>query len=223
MNLKLLLEHLLSEQIDEDMDEMANYPKGFDVFTLRKLNNSWDKKAYIEKYLKPLGEGSARAVFVADEQTALKVAISKAGQAQNKLEVQVYNKARNKSYTDLITNVFEYDENFLWIESERAGPIVYAEQWSKVAGVSFYDFMDALDAYDSSDEIGRLRDGKKIVKMPMFKQLIAMMKDYKMLISDGFHDFRNPTNWGIVKRNGKQHVVVVDYGLDKKVYNKYYK
>ena len=232
MNLNQLLKHLLTEQIEEDMDEIANYPKGFDVFKLRTIKDYYEKLNYIDRSLKPLGQGSSRAVFVGDKQTALKVAVNAKGLAQNKLEVQVYNKARSKPYTDLITNVFEYDEDYLWIESERASPGVGYNTWIKHTGVNFSSWIVLLNRYIEYSKcnpkvwkgaIDRMTPvEKEVVSSQLFQHVIAMLKDFKMVVSGDLHDFGNPDNWGTVKRNGKQCLVVIDYGLDTKVYDKWY-
>jgi len=238
MNLRTLLEHLLSEQLlCEDIEEIAEYPEGFDRWELKNIKSHPEQLAYIRNHLEFLGQGSSRLVFAGDKNTVLKVATNKAGVDQNKAEVSAYNRARSKPYTDLITNVFEYDPEYLWIESERAAEAAYHD-WKRVIGMSWDSFSDAIERYFVFDNKkgnylspkerekfhkvwpNRLPPrAKATIKTKIFQDIVSMVNDLGMMPSD----LESEANWGIVIRGGTARPVIVDYGLSKKVYKKHYR
>jgi hypothetical protein len=225
---------VIKEQLHEDIEEIANYPKGFDRWKLSKLKTWEDKEIYLNKHLQWTGSGSSRTVFAADDNTVVKVARNKAGISQNKAEVAAYNKVRNKPYSDLITQVFEYDPDYLWIEAEQAGRYSH-EHWENATGFTFNNLIDAIWSYYPWDEvkndymsnISKVKERKRnppnkterrVENSPLFKDIVQLIKFTNSVPGD----LEEPNNWGFVYRDDKLCPVILDYGLSNKVYDKHY-
>ena len=64
---------IISEFLLEDNFHLnEKYPNGFDMKTLKSLDDYDDRLEYVNKYLEKLGEGSSRAVYAVDEKKVLK-------------------------------------------------------------------------------------------------------------------------------------------------------
>ena len=222
------------QELHEDIEEIANYPKGFDRWKLSKLKTWEDKEIYLNKHLQWTGSGSSRTVFAADDNTVVKVARNKAGISQNKAEVAAYNKVRNKPYSDLITQVFEYDPDYLWIEAEQAGRYSH-EHWENATGFTFNNLIYAIWSYYPWDEvkndymsnISKVKERKRnppnkterrVENSPLFKDIVQLIK----FTNSVPRDLEEPNNWGFVYRDDKLCPVILDYGLSNKVYDKHY-
>lgn len=119
MKLNQLL-HYLNEQagLYEDIEEIANYPEGFNINEFKDQPSFAAKARYLKRFgLDKLGAGSSRAVFVADPTTVIKVAKNKKGLEQNRVEAEI---SSHNSDGAPISLVKDSDPDNFWIEAERA-------------------------------------------------------------------------------------------------------
>lgn len=219
MKLKTLLEYLLHESvIVEYIEEIADYPKGFDIRQLKALPSLAAKKKYLSQYLPKLGEGSSRIVFKADENHALKVARNEKGIQQNSLEMKVSYEAKKKKFSDLVANVIDGDpEGALWLEAELARK-VKAEDWKKTLGIG-WNRMQGLILYPPSiDDTKAYSERYSEQAVKFAKRVAAFANAYNMPKGD----LLRPSSWGVVNRKGKDYIVLIDYGLDWNIYNTHY-
>ena len=223
------------------LTEMA-YPKRFSFETLNKLRKFKDKKDYIASYLNLIGEGSSRIVYKVDREKAIKIAKNRLGQKQNKIEVE-----KCKNYPGCFAHVYETDPKAYWIEAEIATSIK-EKDFKRLYGVSFADigiFMAKLVLNSAKNEDERkaaIAAGKKFLKfakIDLYREFnrgsSTINPDLKILLEDLYWyfstsginmneaaDYMTMSNWGIVKRNGKKHAVIIDAGLNEEIFLKYY-
>jgi hypothetical protein len=209
----------LNEQLDlseGDIEEIANYPEGFSLEKLKSLPSYAQKTGYAMKHLARIGAGSSRVVFVADDQTAIKVAKNKKGLAQNELEIEV---SQYDSDGVITAKVFDHDEDNLWVEMELARKAKPSD-FPNLIGFPMEVFFDSLKVisnrlhgWGSNSTID-----PSLSENESFKTIVQIMADLDMTHGD----ITRISSWGVVKRNGKEKLVLVDFGLNKQVWNNYY-
>ncbi len=218
---KAELVRLIKEAIAAELEE-ATYPEGFDLAAFKALPTFKDRLAYVKQRLPKVAQGSSRAVFIVDDATVLKVAMNKKGLAQNEVEADI-----GRFSTDYpVAKVFEVGDQGAWLEMERAVKVKPSD-FEKIAGVKLKDFQEvvlywqlerkgkaawALRAPEKYDELVSSGDNNFI------NSVISLIADYDM----GQGDTTRPSSWGIVNRNGRPTLVLIDFGLTSAVYNDYY-
>lgn len=156
-----------------------------------------------------INSGSSRAVFAINDNVVLKIATSKTGIDQNKVEYKTYEKVETCS---MITRIFYYNTDFKWLISERTIRQVKDSDF----GVYGADSLNLLvAAAERPKDADRLIDTKKDPKS--LKDLQDLISKFGLLAGDLL-----PNNWGIVERKGQEYPVVLDYGLDQAVWYKHY-
>jgi len=233
MKLNQLLNYLnesLEEQggLYEDIEEIANYPAGFNIEELKSLPSFAAKSRYIRSHgLDKLGTGSSRAVFVADDNTVIKVAKNKKGLEQNNTEASI---SSQNSENAPISLVKDSDPDNTWIEAERARKAKPTD-FKNIVGFPMEDVMKALRER-VEDNTGRanhaLRSYLYLKDRELYKQISEtdFVSDLVELIINhdlGIGDIQRISSWGVVNRNGSPHLVIVDYGLDMDLWNRLYK
>jgi len=206
--------------LEEGLEEVAAYPEGFDIKTLKSLPSFAQKKKYVMKYLPKLGAGSARVVFAADPGIVLKVAKNAKGIAQNEVEFDVSQYAEEYGFENLIARVVDSDPDNIWLESERARKST-AEDWRRIYGVPKRDAMMLIYKTTWTHDPAR-REAELADKSPEFKEMIQDIKNFVSVNRMEIGDLSRTSSWGVVTRGGKDHLVLVDYGYSTEVRNKHY-
>jgi hypothetical protein len=229
--MKEFIRKLLKESI---LDE-ADYPNTFNIEEFKGKQTFKDRIKYIEERLTKLGAGSSRIVYQIDPKTVLKLAKNKKGVAQNKVEIE-YSHYGDLSH--LFAEVFEYDSDGLWVEMELASKVTNSN-FKTITGIDFKtdkttkrtsnppekaSYVEALQYYYYEN----VKPGKNPYGLP---------EGYKELWEDEFMydafsfvgNYRPPlgdllrlSTYGVVKRNGQDSIVMIDYGLDEDVYSTHY-
>jgi len=234
IDLQEIIETLVREALEENelykdynkkklcegyIDE-AEFPNGFNIEEFNKISSFKNRVSYAKKHLQRVAGGSGRVVFVVDPETVVKIALNKKGQAQNSAEWDI----SNMGYS-AVTKVKNADtDKYLYLEVERAKKLNMRD-WKKVTGWNFYDWMAVLRNYvDERFNKKRARnivpkDFEKIEESELFLNTVQMITDFDMPAGD----IQRPSSWGIVKRDGAETPVLVDYGLTGEVYKSYYK
>lgn len=229
------------------INEMA-YPATFDMKRFKSLKTFRDRTNYCLSELKYLGMGSARMVFEVDDEKVLKLAYNKKGLAQNEAEADWF----LPSY-GIFAEVYDMHPSYQWIEMEKAAPARIAdfdriytgenglfggffEDWAEDMGEDYsrrgmFDWLhayvyhaylvskgwnkgeaweDVFAAFENTDEYpGSLFDG-----------LSRYIRDYDL---HAYGDLQRISSYGLVRRDGGERIVLIDYGLNNSIYDQYYK
>lgn len=199
----------------------AIYPSSFDLNVFSNLKSFAKRKKYAEQHLKRISSGSARIVYIIDDNTVLKMAKNEKGIAQNEAEIS----ARNL-YDHITANIYEYDDDYMWLEMERAKK-VKEKDFVRLIGFEFEDIAKAI-VYRGRKAKGQ--DPKKynlslpsnyseIAETDWYSSLESFMVNFKL---EGT-DLAVLSAYGVVNRKGKEQIVVVDYGTNSDVFNTHYK
>lgn len=217
----------------------ANYPSSFSIDIFKKLPSFRQRVDYANKTLKRISSGSSRIVYEVDEKTVLKIAKNQKGIAQNELEIEM----SDDYYLNgigLMAEIYEKDEeNFLWLEMEKAEKLT-ERKFKQLTGQSFetlsrFIFYFFKQYYRrpmyframSDEEAEKLVSPDELFPetnygTEFFEKVEDYVSNYQPDVST-VQDMTQMSTWGIVKRNGKEEVVIVDYGVNEDIINKYYK
>ena len=215
---------------NEMIDEF--YPASFSFDEFKNIKSYSGKLKYAENNLKKLKSGSARTVYVVDDEKVLKVAKNKKGLEQNSVEADRY----LQNY-DIVAKVFETDDNDYWVEMELAKP-VNKSRFAQLTGMSigtietYFDNISKIKRWTQSNS-STLKPTEKYfnytkhkIKLieesygenKFFQDLIQMINEYDMAPGD----YGRLSSYGEVIRDGKPTIVVVDFGLTYSVWDNYY-
>jgi hypothetical protein len=219
--MKIIITESQYNLIKRDIEE--EYPVAWNVEEFKKLNSFNERIQYCKTNLTRISSGSSRIVYKIDDTKVLKLAKNKKGLAQNKVEI-VY--SQDYMMDDIVAKVFNYDENNLWLEMELARKLTPA-LFYKIVGFTFDDYVDGMRHH--GDE---LKPEGSYFKTPapdnnqemwendFISRIFVMMGSYDNI---EFGDLAASSSYGVVKRDGEDTVVMVDYGLTTDVLNTYYK
>ena len=146
---------------------------GFSWVEFKKIENHKKRLKYLEKHLKFLGIGSARAAFQLDPKHVIKIAntiaydeVSPKGTAQNEMEMDVFTDPTTKP---VVTAIYDYDPEYIWIVSE------YAEVFD------FDDFEREVgfneDTFERAYELLRRHDGDRVATEKYIDKFVSRWKD----------------------------------------------
>lgn len=117
-------------------------PEQFKLNEFKALRTLEAMLSYAYDRLDMLGTGTARKVFRMTGTKVLKVGSSMTkGVAQNKAEVDVFT---NPKTAPVVTKIFDYDPNFLWLVSEVVRPLGNDEEFQQETGIPFEQFAEIL-------------------------------------------------------------------------------
>jgi mRNA-degrading endonuclease RelE of RelBE toxin-antitoxin system len=212
---------LIREFIQES-ELMEDYPSSFDMETFKSLRSHAGRNRYAQEHLQRLSSGSSRIVYKIDDEKVLKLAKNDKGVAQNEVEIEY---GQYSDIDDVVAKIFDYDEeNNLWVEMELARK-VRPSDFKNIIGYSFEDYKLAIRNY------GIDTGNNKGSKYPLSKQLVEDMWEnefmYEMFSFIGNYavptgDLERTSSYGLVKRDGQDKIVLIDYGLTHEVYSSYY-
>ncbi len=222
--IKQKLTESLAFDIIETMMVDEDYPSNFNMDDFKKLKSFAQRIKYCQENLQRISSGSSRIVYKIDDEKVLKLAKNTKGVAQNEVEAQYGNEY---ILEDIVANVFEVDENNLWIEMELARKVSKGD-FKKVTGYSFEQFIAAVHNYGEDANAGRRQHS---FKMHIDPEVYESMweNDFMRGIFNYIGDYGVPAGdlkrlntFGLVKRDGQDIVVIIDYGLTHEVYQSYY-
>ena len=234
---------IISEFLLEDNFHLnEKYPNGFDMKTLKSLDNYDDRLEYVDKYLEKLGEGSSRAVYAVDEKKVLKVATGNNGIGQNEAEFRFGKKQHGSSSNtyqftgkgyNICSRIYDWDEDYRFLEVERAesfnndGDEDGQALFCYITGFKeFDDLRYALNRlnweWGSGATIKQIhtKPEKMYVKnLPWLQELYTFTSKNRYYIPG---DFARLSTYGAVMREGKPQIIIVDYGFTPSVEYNYY-
>lgn len=208
--------------IINEVELTEDYPLSWNIEEFKKLTSYEKRMNYCNQHLKRIGSGSSRVVYRIDDERVLKLAKNKKGLAQNMVEIDY----GSEIYLEgIVANIFEYEENGLWVEMELARKIT-ENDFKQISGFSFGDFAAALNNYHHGNT--NFRNGQKMKVDP---DIVAQMWEdefvYGIFQYLGNYDvpvgdLMKLSTYGVVKREGEDTVVLIDFGLTYDTWEKHY-
>lgn len=210
--------------VEAMLKEMA-YPSNFDLWDFSTIRTFKDRVNYCKNRLKLLGNGSSRMVFQVDDEKVLKIAKNNKGIAQNEHEA---NWMRN-TY-GCFAKIFQGDtDSYLWIEMELARK-AKEQDFVNYFGMSLEELGEVFGyIYDLYNHRERKNEGmdkyfKEVVfaekNEPIYRLYLYMM-DFQPDRAT-IADWKQIRNWGVVNRDGKEEVVIIDDGFDETIHRDFY-
>lgn len=207
-------------QILNPLTEMA-YPAEFSMETLKKLPSYKKRLEYVQSLLPgKAGSGSSRVVFKVDDEKVLKVAKNQKGLAQNEAESDW-----GTQHYDICAKTFDRDEDGLFLEMELASRVT-EKKFQQITGVSTV-LLDQWLRYQGARQKGvrtfiELSDDQKdfLEENEWVQSLLNFTIDYGYPIPG---DFSRLSSYGVVNRDGREAIVLIDFGLTDSVWRNHYK
>lgn len=234
-----LTKHNLREIIRESVETVlsgvdeAVYPQSFNIERFRSCRSFNARQVYCNSTLERLGSGSSRIVYKIDDNTVLKLAKNQKGVAQNLREISVGTENYYQS-SGLFAEVYDYDENGLWLEMQYARPALQKD-WKRIYGFGFQLIVDYIEyiteGYSRHKSFFLSSEMREFFNSEKFEE---MYEDYDMPFMglheflgneqiQAFRDFQRKSTWGVVKdSDGSERIVIIDYGIDDDVWKNYY-
>lgn len=214
---------IISEQqynlIKKDLDEV--YPLSWNIETFKNIKSFRSRVLYCDQHLQKIASGSGRVVYKIDDEKVLKLAKNPKGIAQNEIEIEYGNYG---DLRDIVARTFDFDNKGLWVEMELARK-VKPTQFKQIVGYSFDDFCKGIRI---AHEIHVVRNERAQKNKPPFyddmweDEFMHDMFNYLIGYDIPYGDLCRLSTYGIVQRNGKNSIVIVDYGLTQDVMDTYY-
>ena len=212
------------------LNEMA-YPASFNQNYFETLTSFRARVMYCRERLPFIGAGSARAVYKIDDEKVLKLAKNKKGIGQNEVEGQ--------SYWDIygiFAKLIDTHPEYHWVEMELARKAKLSD-FNKIIGKpnAFEEwlkpYMDLVRSrYDGTRGIyAQVSEEKKqeleeFENTPEFEDNLLWRLQFYMCDTQitTLGDLKRLSSWGVVIRDGKEELVLVDYGYNEYVRDTYY-
>ena len=218
---------ITEEQYNNLLNEMA-YPVSFNMNIFKNLTSFKARIQYCQTHLQRLSSGSSRIVYKIDDEKVLKLAKNRKGIAQNECEASDY----YKKSIGCFAKVYEYDNNFLWVEMQLAKKAKISD-FKRLLGVDFNTVCDWLKECKNRYTRFNLHiseNSKEIFESEWFEEqlenysLFTYLEEYiSNYQPETIGDLMRISSWGIVKDNGEESIVIIDFGLDDNVWNDFYK
>jgi hypothetical protein len=177
----------------------------FNQETLKGLKTFKQRKDVVQREIPDKKFGTARAVYVLDENRVLKLAKNLKGIAQNITEIKA---GTDKEFSDVLAIVLEYSEKGEWLIQEKA-KMISVERFEELTTFQFNGFMHWLKGW-GGDEMERF-----YIEKPFAVKLGNLVNKYNL----DANDLASISSWGEI--NDK--AVLIDYGLDLHTSRKLYK
>ena len=186
-----------------------------------------------------LGQGQGRVVFQIDDEKVLKIQRSSYSLTkQNQGEIDAFRQC-DKDMQQFIPYIYDWDKDniyALWIISEQVLPASYAD-FQKILGIDFGNYTSSADITQMKQDLKDYSqyNGETVNKFSInlmdfleaygevdIKPYIDIIKNNKWfnelykLLSNGivtYWELENIENWGLVKRNGKPKIIILDIGI----------
>lgn len=214
-NLNFLPEH----NIDFSNPETVNRCS---TFSLRELKNQrgWAGKArYLNNCLPKLGSGTVRVVYLLEPTKVIKLAKNDKGIAQNEVEAGLMKDSQGY-YSDILAQIIDYDEDYLWVEMEVAKKLD-AKTFRQATGLSWKEYSKYVWYYAMYLE-GYSTYIDNIPEEVIENEFFSTIVDAAGNLGLSMGDFRKSSTYGVVQRDGQPQVVLIDMGLTKSVYDTHY-
>jgi len=214
MKLKKIYESIIGE----------DYPVNWDVQEFASLKSFSQRQKYCDQNLTKMISGSGRIVYKIDNEKVLKLAKNSKGVAQCNTEIQL---GQDSYFDNLFAKVYESDDNGLWVEMQLASKLS-TSKFKSIMGYSFKDYCTMLSKfyyenvkpsrYGPSYSLEDESAADIIQEDQFYNEMCELMQSMDMPVGD----LVRANSYGIVKDEGSDKVVLVDFGLTQDVYDSEY-
>ena len=212
MNIQLLIKECIDEVLSED------YPSSWNKDEFNKIHSYAGKVKYAAQHLQRISSGSGRVVFIIDDTKALKMAKNDRGVAQNEVEVDW---GAQDMYGDIVAKIYDFDEvGYRWIEMELAKKLSMSK-FRELTGIN--DLNEFWEYLQYSGNNHNAEPSKELIEKYDNNEFADRVKSFMLDFDKGYGDLARLNSYGLVNRNGKESVVIVDYGLSNQVHKKHYR
>jgi len=188
----------------------------FSLNDLSKLKTFKARKFYVDQFLVPTNSGSSRAIYQLDSNRILKLAKNKKGLAQNITEKEIFLLTRDTEFKEDFTVVFDSHVDGFWLVVEQTEIIQDKDKFFYLTGVSIDDLENYLDRWWFDGILVAKVAFPHIFELPFAQKIIRLA--IKTNLATG--DLSRLDSWGIREDGNK--LVLLDYGLTNKIYEKFY-
>ena len=197
------------------LNERLTNSSNFSLEELHSLTSYAKMMNYCKDRLEYIGAGTARIVFLLDENKVLKLAKNKKGLAQNEAEWDMRNES---SFTP---EMYDVDDNDLWIIAQKAEKLT-KKIFQEIEGYSIEALAsyvwNAVTKYNRSidpEENQNISDNSEALA----HEIVNLHMGYDL----PFQDLVKKTNLGwVMDDDGERRVVIIDIGLNDDVYKQHY-
>lgn len=194
---------------DFDFEDTPKFDKVFDILYSR--------------YYK-IGSGSSRRVWALDKNTVIKMAKDRRGMAQNLVELRVFEKS-----PDRVAKIKWYHPKGYYLIVERCSSLdrfledkdvnIDAEDFSDYVDIDVHQNYTAKKVQNIVKDFVRETKDEAKYKPAIFKKLAKEIKELATFIwKNKIHDIYDDQLG--VNKAGK--IILLDYGMDQEVWEKYY-
>jgi hypothetical protein len=217
----IITESQYDKLIKSDIDE--DYPRGWDIEIFKSLKSFNKRIEYCQQHLTRISSGSARIAYKIDDTKVLKLAKNRKGIVQNNAEIEY---SQDYMMDDIVAEVFNYDENNLWLEMELARKVT-PTLFQNIVGFTFEEYVDGVWYQETNLRHRRSymkkSEPERIDEMwdnEFISRIFDLMGSYENFVGS---DLTKLSTYGVVKRDNHDTIVLIDFGLTTDVYNTYYK
>ena len=203
------------------------YQPQFRVHELDDLPSFNKKLDYCKKYLGPtFGRESSRVVFDFTDEAVLKLAYNKKGVEQN------WNEDDMSRNNNIVVDCLEVADDHTWIIQEAALPAKQTD-FQKILGIKWDDFCKLVGyIYNmyanprerfrmsamSKEDFEKYIDDEQNQNAWWFNEFYGLMANWQL----PYGDLIRISSYGVVKRDGKAMIVVIDAGLTSDTFDAFY-
>lgn len=204
------------------------YPANFSFEEFDNIKSYNGKLKYANERLKKISSGSARVVYMIDDEKVLKIAKNKKGIGQNSIESDW----GLQRMSDIVARIFNTSDDHFWVEMELAKKLT-PNRFKQLSRMSINDVSDVLRIMDALNNASRRKYltqeqsaelqeefNEKVNNSEFLTSLVDMIINFDMKYPG---DFGRVNSYGEVKRDGEPTLVLVDFGLTKSVWEDFYK
>ena len=234
--MNILVKNYIKKIIKESFI-VENYPESFDMDFFKRLTNKSFKKRieYCDQHLERITNGTSRIIYKINDEKVLKLAWNKKGLFQNETEydynINNIDNIDNEDIKDILAKIFDNDINYGWIEMEFAKELtpdlfkrITKFDWDSYVKLMWkYFFTVKKDSsYISFTKGQAFSQDPKIEKKMSEDDFISTMIFFLIKTDTFVRDLTKLNSYGVVKRNGQDKIVLIDYGLTSEGLNTYY-
>lgn len=223
----IITESQLKQLIRENLVGEMAYPSSWNLEVFKTIKSFSGRVKYCEQHLQRLSSGSSRIVYQIDDEKVLKLAKNQKGIAQNQNESDYYLQSN-----ELFAKVFDVDDNGLWIEMELARKAKPSD-FKKIIGYDFETIKAFIAWYANGYSRHQHIINQKYINIFDSEEFNEGFNNYNIFYDiedylgnytiESIGDLQRISSWGVVKRDGEDALVLIDFGLTDDTYNSYYK
>lgn len=221
--MKNLIKKRLIESLEFDLIENLikdDYPQSFNMDEFKSLNKFTERVKYCDQHLKKISAGSGRIVYMIDNTKVLKLAKNQKGVAQCEVEIQW---GGDYYFKSILADVIDSHDDGLWVEMELAKKVSEL-QFKAMIGVNIYNFGMFLRnrKQENNGKPKLFTLDPKLEELLNENEFAQSVFEFIDAANAEPGDLGRTSSYGIVKRDGHDTIVIVDFGLTNDVYSTYY-